>query len=106
MGNVVKILVFVVGAIGLLLSGLNGAEAVNVDTDPLLSGMGDTAGGVASSARDGFGGLLDSLGAMMAGWTGADASSNNPGAVQKFGPETLGAIISALMMMFSTRRGH
>jgi hypothetical protein len=105
MGNVVKILVFVVGALGLLLTGLNGAETFNVSTDPLLASMGG-ASGVATSARDGFGGLLDMLGTMMAGWTGADASSSDPGLVQKFGPESLAAVISALMMMFSTRRAH
>lgn len=104
MGNIVKILVFVVGALGLLLTGLNGAETFNVDTDPLLASMGDTPGGIASSAKDTFGGLLDQFGTMLAGWTGAEADADKPGAVQKYGPGGIAAVISALMMMFSTRR--
>jgi hypothetical protein len=104
MGSIIRIVVFVVGALGLLLTGLNGAETLNVDTDPLLAGMGDTAGGAATSARDMFGAGLDAFGSMLAGWTGGEASSDDPGAVQKYGPEGIAALVSALMMMFSSRR--
>ena len=104
MGIIIRLLVFVLGAIGLALTGLSGAQDLGVDTNSMLASLGETPGDVATSASNTFDSGLDQLGGMLANATGGEADPENPGAVQKFGPEGIAALVSALMMMFSTRR--
>ncbi|MEQ8179037.1 MAG: hypothetical protein RIA10_11970, partial [Amphiplicatus sp.] len=55
MGIVVRIVVFLVGLLGLSLTGLNGAQDFGVDTNSLLTNLGP-AEGAATSAQDIWGG--------------------------------------------------
>ncbi len=101
MGIVVRIVVFLVGLLGLSLTGLNGAQDFGVDTGSLLANLGP-AEGAAVSAQGVWGGLLGQLGGVIGSAMGADPE--NPGAVVQYGPEGIAAVVSALMMFFSTRR--
>lgn len=101
MGVVIRIVLFVVGLLGLSLTGLNGAQDAGVDTNTLLANLGP-AEGAATSAQDIWGGLLGQLGGMLGNATNADPE--NPGAVVQYGPEGIAGLVSALMMFFSTRR--
>jgi len=104
MGAVVKIGLFLAGLIGLSLTGLNGAQDLGVDTNSLLAKMGETPGGVAASAQDMWGGLLNQVGGLIANAQGEAADPENPGALVKWGPEAIVGLVSALLMFFSTRR--
>ncbi|MEQ8751082.1 MAG: hypothetical protein RIC52_15050 [Amphiplicatus sp.] len=101
MGIVVRIVVFLVGLLGLSLTGLNGAQDFGVDTNSLLTNLGP-AEGAATSAQDIWGGLLGQLGGVIGNATNADPE--NPGAAVQYGPQGIAAVVSALMMFFSTRR--
>ncbi|GAB4518429.1 MAG: hypothetical protein Kow00133_03490 [Amphiplicatus sp.] len=104
MGVVIRLLVFIVGALGLILTGLVGAhDYFGVDTQALLMRMGETPGGVATSAQGAFASGLDWLGGMIADTMGA-SDPENPGAVATYGPTGIAAIVSALLLLFSTRR--
>lgn len=104
MGVIVRLLVFIAGVAGLLLTGLNGAQDFGVDTASLLASLGETPGGVANSATGAFGSGLDQLGGMIANLTGAEADPENPGLVQQWAPAGIAAVVSLLMVMFSMRR--
>jgi hypothetical protein len=103
MGAVVRILVFVVGALGLAMSGLNGYENVNPEAADLLNSLGP-ASGVAHGTYDLFGVGLEQLGGLLGNVAGGDADSDKPNMVAQWGPEGISGLISALMMLFSTRR--
>lgn len=101
MGVVFRIVFFLVGLVALLLTGLNGAGQFGVETEPLLANLGP-ASGVATAALDCWGGLLGHLGGAIGGAMNADPE--NPGAVAQYAPLGIAALVSALLIMFSTRR--
>ncbi|MEX0645790.1 MAG: hypothetical protein WD076_10795 [Parvularculaceae bacterium] len=103
MGAVVRILVFVVGALGLAMSGLNGYENVNPDAENLLNSLGP-ASGVAHGMYGLFGTGLEQLGGLLGGVAGGEADADKPNMVAQWGPEGISGLISALLMMFSARR--
>lgn len=101
MGVVFRIVLFLVGVLALALTGLNGAQGFGVETEPLMANLGP-ASGVANAALDCWGGLLGNLGGMIGGAMNADPE--NPGAVVQYAPLGIAALVSALLIMFSTRR--
>lgn len=103
MGAIVKILLFVVGVLGIVLTGLAGASQAGVDTGSLLMSMGDMPGGIATSTQNVFMSGLSSLGGMIAGWMGG-ADAENPGLVQVWGPVGIAGLVSVILVFFSTRR--
>lgn len=103
MGAIVRILVFILGALGLILTALSGASQAGVDTNALLMSMGEAPGGVAVSAQDSFMSGLGALGGMIAGWMG-QTDAENPGLVEQWGPVGVAGLVSALLMFLSTRR--
>lgn len=105
MGVVVRLVVFLVGALGLALVGLDTAQDhFGVDAAGLLNMMGDTPGGVANSMLGLADGGLNQLGGLIGNLMGGEADPEKPGLVQAWGPESISAIVSALLVMFSTRR--
>ncbi len=105
MSVVVRLVVFLVGALGFALVGLDTAQDhFGVDSAGLLNMMGETPGGVANSMLGMADGGLNQLGAMMGGLMGGQADAETPGVVQSWGPQSISAIISALLVLFSTRR--
>ncbi len=103
MGAVVRILVFVVGVLGLALSGLTGAENFNVDSSGLLGNLGP-ASGVAQSMYGIFGTGRAQLGGLLGSVAGGDADPEKPNMVSQWGPEGIAGLVSALLMLFSSRR--
>lgn len=101
MGAIVRILVFVVGALGLTMSGLNGAEHFGVNSADLL---GKVPGGVDESMYRLFSSGLGQLGGLLGGMTGGAGDADHPNMVAQWGPEGISGLISALLMMFSSRR--
>lgn len=105
MGVVVRLVVFLVGALGLALVGLDTAQDhFGVDAAGLLNMMGETPGGIANSALGLADGGLNHLGGLIGNLMGGEADAEKPGLVQAWGPESISAIVSALLVMFSTRR--
>lgn len=105
MGVVVRLVTFLVGVLGLALVGLDTAQDhFGVDAEGLLSSMGETPGGIANSLL----GLADTgltqLGDMMSNLMGGAADPEKPTLVQSWGPESVGGIVSLLLLMFSMRR--
>lgn len=106
MGVVLRLVFFLVGALGLVFVGLNAASGFGVDTNALLMKMGQTPGGIATGISGQVGAGLDQLGAMIAKAQGADvaAADYKPSILVKYGPDVAGAVVSALLMMFGMRR--
>jgi hypothetical protein len=105
MGVIIRLVVFLVGALGLIFIGLNGAhDWFGVDTQALLDKLGETPGGIATAMSGQVDRGLDCLGGLLAKVGGEEVDPENPTALMKYGPEAIGAVVSALMVMFSTRR--
>ena len=105
MGVVVRLVTFLVGVIGFAFVGLDTAqEHFGVDAANLLGMLGETPAGIAGSGLGMVSGGLDQLGTILANAQGAEVDPENPGLVQSWGPEGIGAILAALLVMFSTRR--
>lgn len=105
MSVVVRLVVFLVGVLGIALVGLDTAQDEHlVDSVSLLNMMGETPGGVANSMLTAADGGLNQLGALMGSLMGEQADPENPGLVQQWGPESISALVSALLVFFSTRR--
>lgn len=105
MGVVVRLVVFLVGALGLALVGLDTAQNhFGVDAAGLLNKMGETPGGVANSMLGLTNAGLNQLGGLIGNLMGAEADAEKPNMVQAWGPESISGIISALLVLFSTRR--
>jgi hypothetical protein len=105
MGVVVRLVIFLVGALGMALVGFDTAQDhFGVNSAGLLNMMGETPGGVANSMLGAADGGLNQLGAMLAGLMGGDAESGQAGLVQSWGPQSISALVSALLVFFSARR--
>lgn len=105
MGVVVRLVLFLVGVLGLALVGLHSGDQLGViKAHDLLNSMGETPGGVANSMLGMADNGLSQLGQLMGNLMGGQADPDNPSLVQSWGPESLSAIVSALLVLFSTRR--
>ncbi len=104
MGVILRLVMFLVGALGLIFVGLNAASGFNVDTGGLLMKLGEAPGGVATSMAAQFNAGLDELGQMIAKAQGAAADPEKPSLLVSYGPEVIAAVVSGLLMMFSMRR--
>ncbi|MEQ1930227.1 MAG: hypothetical protein ABL957_06790 [Parvularculaceae bacterium] len=106
MGVVLRLVFFLVGALGLVFVGLNAASGFGVDTNALLMKLGQTPGGIATNISAQVGAGLDMLGQQIAKAQGLDMSAPDakPSLLVKYGPDVAGAVVSALMMMFGMRR--
>lgn len=105
MGVVVRLVTFLVGVLGLALVGLDTAhDHFGVDAEGLLNAMGETPGGVANSMLGLADSGLNQLGGLLGNLMGGEVDPENPGVVQNWGPESLSAIVAALLVMFSVRR--
>jgi hypothetical protein len=105
MGVAIRLVAFLVGALGLVFVGLNGAnDWFGVDTSGLLAKMGETPASIANMMSAHVGAGLDMLGAQLAKVGGGEVDPEKPTALVKYGPEAIGALVSAMMVMFSTRR--
>lgn len=105
MGVVVRLVAFVVGALGLVFVGLNGAnDWFGMDTAALLAKLGETPAGIAGTMQTHVGAGLDMIAAQLAKVGGGEIDPEKPTALVKYGPEAIGALVSAMMVMFSTRR--
>ena len=102
MGVIIRILVFLVGALGLAMSGLYGAENLSVDSQALL---GNVPGGVAEPVYGMFGQGMEQLAGLLAGVAG-EADPDKPNLVATWGPESISGLVSAVLMLFSTRRSR
>lgn len=101
MGVVFRIVFFLVGLVALLLTGLVGAAHFGVETEPLLANLGP-ASSVATAGLNCWSGLLGNLGGVIGNAMNADPE--NPGAVVQYAPLGIAALVSVLLIMFSTRR--
>jgi hypothetical protein len=104
MGVVLRLVFFLVGAVGLALVGLNAASGFGVDTNSLLMKLGETPGGIANAMSTQFVAGLDHLGSMIAKAQGVPADAEKPGLLVDYGPSVIAAVVSAMLMMFSMRR--
>lgn len=104
MGILVRLVLFVVGLVGLSLTGATGAQQMGIDVAAHLSKMG-AFGGVATSAMTMFGGGLAHVGEMISGLQGAPKEGvTEPSMLVKWAPEALAGLISGLMLMGSARQ--
>ncbi|MGE0409265.1 MAG: hypothetical protein AB7P23_08390 [Amphiplicatus sp.] len=97
MVGVIRIILFIVGALGLLLTGLSVAEHFNVDTAALLNAI---PGGVDECAYDLFGQGLAALGGFLPGGESEDGAS----LVATWGPVGIAGLVSLLLLFLSARR--
>lgn len=104
MGVILRLVFFLVGALGLIFVGLNVASGFGVDTNALLMKLGETPGGIATGMAAHFGAGLDALGGMIAKAQGGAADADKPSMLVSYGPEVIAGVVSALFMMFGTRR--
>ena len=107
MGVILRLVFVVVGALGLVFVGLNAADQMGlVKSADLLAKLGPTPGGIAANISTQVGNGLEALGGMIAKAQGVDMSAPDakPGILVQYGPEVIGAVVSALMMMFGMRR--
>lgn len=100
MGAVVKLIVFLVGLLGLVLTGANVAEAFGVDVAGLL-GKAGAVGAHLNAAVGIFGGWLAQGTHMIAG-PATDAAAK-PSLLAQWGPALGAGLVSALLMVGATR---
>lgn len=106
MGVIVRLLTFLVGAAGLIFTGLDTMqEHFGAPVGDWLAMMGETPAGIANNLLAMVGGGIDSLGGMLAGMQGGEVDPNaEPGLVQTWAPEAITALVSILLVMFATRQ--
>ncbi|HXI86587.1 MAG TPA: hypothetical protein VNH64_03960 [Parvularculaceae bacterium] len=100
MGAIVKLILFLVGLIGLLLTALVAAMWAGVDVHGLMGHLGEGPAKFANCAVDCFASWLKALGGMM-----GSGDADHPSMLQMWGPVAIAGIISLLLLMFSMRRG-
>lgn len=100
MGAVLRILFFIIGLLGIALTGMYGAQNAGVDTASWLSKLGG-ASGAATALLSMFAGGLDALGGMLAGDA---AGAEKPSLLATWGPTVGAGLISMLFTMGAMRR--
>ena len=105
MGVIIRLVLFLVGALGFVFTGLDTAqEHFGAPVADWLGMMGETPAGIANSMLSVVSGGIDSLGGVLAGVGGAEGYPEAPSMLVNYGPEAITAIVSMLLVMFATRR--
>lgn len=99
MGAIVKLILFLIGLIGLVLTVLVGAMWAGAPVHDWMMAMGESPAKFANCAIDTFASWLKMLGGMM-----GSGDADHPSMVQMWGPVGIAGIVSLLLLLFAMRR--